>query len=247
MRLINPLTLALPLLASAQSYPQLQSVFSKIKSYIPSGATTTTPEAAAEAARKNVIPLTLDNWQETLAASSVRAAGREWYVLVTGGSKTCAGSCNVVEEAWNKSTVAISTGPSPPLLAVLDCETQPVLCGAWVATAPSVWHIVPSKDHTTIRVIGLNRTSTNTETFFKLHKEKEWRKVTPYTGIFHRFDGLISKLHSSRPMGYMLWAVSNIPSWAVMVGISLGSRMFFRARRMGRQPADGPTPPAAAN
>jgi hypothetical protein len=104
MRLINPLTLALPLLASAQSYPQLQSVFSKIKSYIPSAAVATTPEAVAEAARKNVIPLTLDTWQETFAASSAQAPGREWYVLVTGGNKTCSRSCDVVEKAWNVSS-----------------------------------------------------------------------------------------------------------------------------------------------
>ena len=104
MRLISSLILALPLLASAQSYPQLQSVFSKIKSYIPSAATATTPEAAAEAARKNVIPLTLDKWQETFAASGAQAPGQEWYVLITGGNKTCFGLCDVVEGAWNVSS-----------------------------------------------------------------------------------------------------------------------------------------------
>lgn len=107
MRLINPLILSLPLLASAQSFPQLQSALSKIKSFIPSAATATTPEAADEAARKNVVPLTLGNWRETFTAPSTQEAGREWYVLVTGGNNTCSGSCGVVEKAWKVSCLEL--------------------------------------------------------------------------------------------------------------------------------------------
>ena len=106
MRLINPLILSLPLLASAQSYPQLQSVLSKIKSFVPSAATAATPDAAV---RKNVLPLTLDNWRQTFTAPSVQDAGREWYVLVTGGNKTCGGSCDIVEKAWNVSCLEFSS------------------------------------------------------------------------------------------------------------------------------------------
>ena len=118
MRLINPLTLALPLLASAQSYPQLQSVFSKIKSYIPSAAIATSPEAVAEAARKNVVPLTLGNWQEAFATSNAQAPGREWYVLITGGNRTCFRSCDVVEDAWNVSSLKTLLGLAFPQVSL---------------------------------------------------------------------------------------------------------------------------------
>lgn len=126
-----------------------------------------------------------------------------------------------------KSTKALSAGPSPPRLAVLNCETQPVLCNSWFASAPSVWHIIPSKNETAVRVIGLNKTSTTAETFLKLHKEKEWKQVTPYTGILHPFDGLVSKLHFSYPLGYLLWVFSMIPNWAVILAISFGSRTLM--------------------
>jgi hypothetical protein len=103
MRLINLFILSLPLLTSAQSFPQLQSVLSKIKSFVPSAATVTTSDAAAAAVRKNVVPLTLDNWHKTFAAPSVQEASREWYVLVTGGNKSCWGLCDAVEKAWKVS------------------------------------------------------------------------------------------------------------------------------------------------
>ena len=101
MRLTNPLILSLPLLASAQTFPQ--SFFSKIKSYIPSVATANAPDATAEALLKNVVALTPGNWRETLGSPSAQATGREWYVLVTGGNKTCSGLCSDVEKAWNVS------------------------------------------------------------------------------------------------------------------------------------------------
>ena len=123
--------------------------------------------------------------------------------------------------------MALSAGPSAPRLAILNCEFQPLLCNTWCASVPSLWHIIPSKDETTVRVIGLNETSTTAETFLKLHKEKGWKEVSPYTGIFHPFDGLVKKLHLSYPLGYVLWVFSMIPNWVVLLAISFGSRKLM--------------------
>jgi hypothetical protein len=46
---------------------------------------------------------------------------------ITGGNKTCYGTCERAELAWNNSVPLISASPNAPYLALLDCETDPVL------------------------------------------------------------------------------------------------------------------------
>ena len=49
--------------------------------------------------------LTLDNWKTVLRPSSTAATGpgepEEWWILVTGGNKTCHGDCEPAETAFN--------------------------------------------------------------------------------------------------------------------------------------------------
>jgi hypothetical protein len=46
---------------------------------------------------------------------------------ITGGNKTCYGLCENAEIAWNTSVPLISASPNAPYLALLNCETDPVL------------------------------------------------------------------------------------------------------------------------
>jgi hypothetical protein len=90
---------ALPALAAAQDFQQYQAQFqnflSQFGSYIPNPARHN-PVAALEAkvGSLKLHVLTLENWKDTLyepvAADATKPA--EWWVLTTGGNKTCFGT-----------------------------------------------------------------------------------------------------------------------------------------------------------
>ena len=86
----------------------------KLRSYLPStenakaSVDQAVDSARAKAASVNLSPLTLDGWRATLHPSSTAATGpgepEEWWVLVTGGNRTCLGGredCVTVEKAFN--------------------------------------------------------------------------------------------------------------------------------------------------
>lgn len=114
MRCSPAVLLALPAIASAQQQrPLFESVQDTVQgwlgtaqSYIPSSfedVTAPFQAGAAKAAEHNVVPLTMQNWRETLTPSNSKASEgpEEWMVFVTGGNKTCFGFCEQVETAWN--------------------------------------------------------------------------------------------------------------------------------------------------
>jgi len=102
MRLASSLLLALPLLGEAAEGPfeqyraQFQNFLGSFGSFLPKANEPAEPAKATEtkAARESVAPLTLSNWKQTLYRP-VRAEEinkpEEWWVLVTGGNKTCFG------------------------------------------------------------------------------------------------------------------------------------------------------------
>ncbi len=113
MHISSSIAFALPILAAAQQQKPLgatvQDWFEKAKSYVPSAASAPWSAGAAKAAEHNVVPLTLQNWRETLTANPKTATEgpEEWYMFVTGGNKTCYGKCGNVEKAWNVSGVTL--------------------------------------------------------------------------------------------------------------------------------------------
>lgn len=96
---------------------QVQDWVEKAKSFLPSqqvAAPAAEQQGGEEApaagsapesnivAEKNVVPLTLSNWQSNLVATEEEGP-QEWLVFVTGGNKTCFGRCGVAEKAFNVS------------------------------------------------------------------------------------------------------------------------------------------------
>lgn len=99
--LASAVAAALPLLASAESpFEQYQAQFSgfvnNFGSKLPNPSRYDPAEAAAaKAGPKKMDILTLGNWKDTLysAVKPGSAKPTEWWVLVTGGNKTCLGMC----------------------------------------------------------------------------------------------------------------------------------------------------------
>ena len=237
MRLSIPLLLALPAIAAAQEQKPLsetvQSWFNKAKSYIPTAAQEPIAASAAKVAAANVTPLTRSNWEEVLSPSTTSPGqGPEtWMVFVSGGNKTCYGRCGKVEEAWNETAALFAADPSAPHLAYLNCDKEAILCATWAANPPTVWHIqrpVAQADQstpaTTIHIVGLNATTTTAQELVQIHTQKTYEKRPVYEGAFHPFDGYLAKFFLNKPAGYAIFAFSQIPSWAFMIGISMFSR-----------------------
>ena len=119
----------------------------------------------------------------------------------------------------------------PPNLAMLNCETDSVLCHAWALSPPEVLHLLlpqPLADQstafTTMRSIPLNRTTVTAPEIAAIHLQEKYLEKEPYQGFWHPFDGPLAKNGLSIPLGYFLWAFSQVPSWAFMIVVSIVSR-----------------------
>ncbi|OJJ44063.1 hypothetical protein ASPZODRAFT_101993 [Penicilliopsis zonata CBS 506.65] len=245
---ITPFLALLPALAAAQEQVPLadrvQGWFNKAKSYIP----TPTPEVAAPVEKvvekvvveKTVTPFTNGNWQSLLTPSS---EPQDWLVFITGGNKTCFGRCGRAEKAFNNSVALFSTDPTSPNLGYVNCDTEPILCAIWSAGAPSGWYFkVPQaqigeeRAATPLHVVYFNYTTVTPEKIYEVHSEKAWADVEAYEGAFHPTDGWLAQYNLNIVLGYVIYAFSRIPSWAMMLGISMFSRNFV-SRRMPPRPA----------
>jgi len=254
--------LALPILAAAsqqdspvdQVKAQVQYYFDKISSYLPSpNKAHTTVEAHAAAAKaggKALHILTLGDWKDTIRGSvkPVSSSPEEWWILVTGGNKTCFGHCSVVETAFNETAALFSVNPAAPHLAYLNCENQPVLCNSWGAGPPTLWvlEVSAAPAPVNIRIVPLNSTTTTVKTFTTLHSSKSWKEKAPYEGYFHPFDGPLAQYGLAVPLGYILWVFAVVPSWLFMIGISFISRNIMSKRTLGPTPGQAGAPAAGA-
>jgi len=254
MRFSAATLLALPLLAAAtqeaspldQAKAQAEYWLGKIASYIPNPNKPHSPqEPAAKAGGKTLNILTLNDWEQTIRSSVKPASTKpeEWWVLVTGGNKTCFGQCGQIEKAFNETALLWSLNPTAPHLGYLNCEAQPVLCNAWSTGAPTlqIFEVLPLPAKVNVRSKGLNTTTTTVKTFTDLHASKAWKEQIPYEGLFHPFDGFFAKNGLAVPIGYFFWVFAIIPSWMFMIGVSFLSRSIMSNRAMGTQP----TRPAA--
>jgi len=255
MRLSSSTILALPLLAAAaqqqnpldQAAETAQYYLGKISSFVPHWNTYDAADAAAaKAGGKKLDILTLDNWKSVLHSST---GPEEWWVLLTGGNKTCFGFCDQVNKAYNETALLFTVDPTAPHLAYVNCDLQPILCNSWAAGPPSlyVFEISPAPAAIPVHIVGLNTSSTTVSTFTDLKTSKSWKEKPAYEGYFHPFDGPIAKFGLAQPLGWVLWFFGAVPSWMFMIGVSFLSRSFM-GRRMAPAaggPAAGARPAAA--
>lgn len=263
----SPLVLALPALACAQQVPfldQVKGFFAKATDSLSAAVSSATESAsipnpiasgAAKIAELKVSRLGLNNHDTLIKPGAATATPgiESWMVFVTGGNKTCFGTCGRAETAFNESVPLIAASSNPPNLALLNCETDGVLCHAWAVSPPSILHMQlpqPLPDQSTpastVRSIAVNRTTVTAPEIASLVLQDKYLGTEPYEGIFHPFDGPLAKYGLSIPVGYAIWGFSQVPSWAFMIGISMLSRTLM-SRRMApaaARPAEA-APPAS--
>lgn len=241
MRLQSALALLFCIGAYAQQQQQapLRSWFSKLSSYLPSALShpkdalrSTTSDAAATIAATKITSLTLDNWRATLKNTGADGADgvEEWWVLITGGNRTCVGGqCERAERGWNDSAVAFAS-TTGPRQAIVNCDAQPVLCSTWAAKPPSIWHLlIPRDSHrpTEIRILAVNSSTITGAEIVRWYASKSWKERGLYEGLFHPFDGFLAKTGLNVPVGYVLSVFARVPSWTFMLLVSFISRAFL--------------------
>jgi hypothetical protein len=231
--------LALPLLAAAQAQDPLaqaldtaQQFFNKITSFIPHTNTFDAAEATlAKESGKNIEILSLDNWRSTLLNSVTPASTgpEEWWVLLTGGNKTCWGNCDRLTGAFNESAQLFKNDPTAPHLAMINCDHQPVLCHSWVAGPPMlyIFDVSPAPAPVPLHVSAFNTTTVTAEDFIKLHQTNIFRERPEHTGFFHPFNGDAHKYGLDIVVGWTIWAFNVLPNWLFMILISFASRTMM--------------------
>lgn len=143
-------------------------------------------------------------------------------------------------------TASARTSSSRELhLGHVDCEKDEVLCSAWGAAVPSIYHfLVPLKTEppskTPIHITRINVTSITATELADIPStgKSTYLEQEEYTGLLHPLDGLLAQFNLLIPLGYLLWGISAIPSWMMMLGISMVSRQIM-SRRMGNRPGLG--------
>ncbi|KAI0098580.1 hypothetical protein F4776DRAFT_669297 [Hypoxylon sp. NC0597] len=251
--------LSLPLLAVAdvpeyqaqfENYlGQAQSFLGKITDKIPH-PNRHDPAAAAEAKAgpSNLDILTLNNWKDTLygPVKPGSTTPEEWWVLITGGNKTCFGHCGRIEAAFNETAEKWAATPDAPHTALLNCENQPVLCNAWSAPVGAIWifEILPEPAPVDIWTKRFNMTTVTSDDIVALREEGFKSSAKLHDGFFHPFNGPLAKNGLATPVGWILWAFNLLPSWAFMILVSIFSRTMM-TNRLNQQMDGNRRPPAA--
>ena len=88
---------------------------------------------------------------------------------------------------------------------------------------------------TTVRFIGLNRTSVVASDIWEIASSGKgtYKDAEPYEGYFHPFDSFLAQQGLNLYLGTFIYYVAMVPSWAFMIAISFFSRSFM-TRRMGQ-------------
>ncbi|RMD39969.1 hypothetical protein DV735_g5155, partial [Chaetothyriales sp. CBS 134920] len=254
----------LPALVACEEQASLASKaagwLEKAKAFIPSSSTTAEAVVIAEedvtaaesepVVRRIVERIQRDNYKQKLGPKAT--GDEEWLVYLTGGNKTCLGQCGGVDSLWRESVPQLSALPQENLrLGYMNCDEQEVLCTAWQAVPPSIYHfLVPSTNppdqKTPFRAIFLNHTTTTVDKIVSIPSGSQsgYLETDEYTGALHPFDSSLAKLYLLEPLGQFIWILGNTPSWLIMIVISFASRNFM-GRGVPRRPPITPGQQAA--
>lgn len=251
---ISPFISLLPAIAAAEDQiPLFDRLKTWLNSAVPSAVPSVIPNVPnpldAGAAKVASIAvhnnLNITTFKPTILAPAKQAATskspkqEEWLVFITGGNKTCYGVCETPEKAWNTSVAMLASAPNAPHLGSINCEgSGAVLCAQLNVNPPSIYHILVPRPYLTsptsgatppveIRYIHLNHTSITPAELAEIHSKQTYKEKTPYTGLFHPFDGLLAKFGLDLPVGYVFWAFAKMPNWMPMILISFISRSFM--------------------
>lgn len=90
---------------------------------------------------------------------------------------------------------------------------------------------LPESEQTPLTIHNLNFSSVTVGDVTRIHTQRLYDDESKKSeGWMHPFNGWLSRSGLVLPFAYGLWGLSKIPSWALMIGISLFSRQFMTKR-----------------
>lgn len=248
MHLTHLLALTLPALTTAQDIQkplieQATSFFASLLGSLPTTVPSVPPSLKSPLAATTskisaltITPLTISNYETVLTPDpSSSKSPQEWMVFITGGNKTCGGHCARLEREWNETASLLALDPTAPHLASINCDKQGALCSTWMAKPPTLWHIQrpvaraddQSTPASTIYINYFNVTTSTAGDIVALHSGKKYLDGILYEGYFDPFDGQLAKLGLNKAVGYALYGIGLVPSWAFMIVVSMVSRTIM--------------------
>ena len=248
MHLTHSLVLALPALTAAQDIQkplieQATSWIQSLRGYIPTSVPSVVPSAikspiastASKISALKITPLTISNYEAELTPDpNSPQSPQEWMVFVSGGNRTCGGYCDRLEREFNKTATLLAADPTAPRLAYVNCDREGALCSTWMAKPPTIWHVqrpVAQADQSTpastIYINYFNVTHSTAGDMVALHTGKKYQEGILYEGWFDPFDGQLAKLGVNKAIGYVLYGIGMVPSWAFMIVVSMVSRTIM--------------------
>lgn len=78
-----------------------------------------------------------------------------------------------------------------------------------------------------MHIVYMNASTVTPQELYEIHSKKNYELVDAYEGRLHPTDSWLAQNRLNIPLGYLLYGISVIPSWAFMIGISFFSRTFM--------------------
>ncbi|KAI5818109.1 hypothetical protein BZA77DRAFT_386183 [Pyronema omphalodes] len=202
--------------------------------------------------------LTSENWKSSVNVTIDENASeediQEWLLYFTTHPTNGTAQRNVTywDAVYNDTVVTASKASPKTNFGKIDCflADSKDLCHSFFLTnnIPTFYHVATYYQNASVEIRRVpmyrNITELNEQPAFmaKFLSEKEWKEITPWTGIFHPFTGAAKDL---APLaGQALVYYEMVPQWVFMIGISLIGRTIT-SRIIGRNLATLETPAAA--
>lgn len=106
-----------------------------------------------------------------------------------------------------------------------------MLCNSWSATAGAIWvfEMLPEPAPIDVYWKPLNLSSVTSQTLLDLYSKPTREDFRLIDGYFHPFNGVLAANGLAVPVGYILYGLTAIPSWAMMLLVSFFSRSMMYA------------------
>lgn len=135
-------------------------------------------------------------------------------------------------------------------LGQIDCEKEQVLCNLMSVAPPSLLHFnfpqlpyenASPQPASEFRYAGFNRTTVTPKHIIDLAAnapDSKLYEIPVYEGWLHPVDSQLARLGIQSWLGYVVWGMSTMPSWLVMIVLSFFSRQIMGRKMAGKPPPD---------
>jgi len=136
---------------------------------------------------------------------------------------------------FQEAVTTLVASPSAPNFGYVNCDDEPLLCGAWIAPTASIYYFLlpepkpnQSPASTPIYWVPLNLTTVTADDIVKISQHTTYLQTgSRWDSALHPIDGWVAQYGLLEPLAYFLHYLAKIPSWMFTIGISLFGRQLM--------------------